>query len=369
MGGAWNYIASLIQLLETFDHENEYVAYCNASSSRLISDRGRMEVRLATRAGANQLTRLAYENSWLQYRAKIDQLELMHWFGNTQAAFSIVPAAITVHDLRSFEGLGEYNPSRMLHARLMIPWSVKRAKVLLPVSQSTARALQERFHPDSDRIFVVHYPLGESWRPASSEKIAALRARYGLPAQFWLYVAHSYPHKNHRTLFAAYVRLAGRAGNIWPLVLRGDDRPGGIRLDELAQEFGIASSIKRLPRLPEEEMPILYSAASALIFPSKYEGLGIPLLEALACGCPAIASNIPTTLELASGNVLTCDPLDVESIAEQMAKFQSDPSTLAEYSRKGIECAAAFSPDSVFRSLRQGYDFAIRECKPAFDST
>lgn len=359
IGGGWQYIASLVDILGRLDSKNEYIAYCNRHSELLVPAGGTIRVSVADRLGSNQLERIIFENSWLPHRARVDRLDLMHWFGNTQGIVSRVPSVITVHDLRSFESIGEYDPARMLYARVMIPWSVRRARLLFPVSKATAAALHDRFQIEPDRISVVPYPVGSRWRRASPELVHDLRAKYDLPHRFWLYVAHSYPHKNHRALFEAYARLHRSVQGTWPLVLRGDDKPGVPTLASLASEFGIGDSVIRLPSLPDNEMPILYSAATALIFPSKYEGIGIPLIEALACGCPAIASAIPTTLELAGDNVITIDPSSIASISDAMARFQQDDNLLAEYSLKASGCAKPFNPDAVFQSLMNGYNAAV----------
>lgn len=359
IGGGWKYIASIVETLARFDRENEYIAYCNPSSKSIVPESDNFSAVEAASVGTNQLVRLAYENTWLQFRAKLDRLDVMHWFGNTQSLLSLVPAVVTVHDLRSFESLRQYNPARMLHARVMIPWTVRRARFLLPVSSYTASGLQSRFSVPRERLAVIPYPLGDEWQRAGSEAIGALRARYGLPEKFWLYVAHAYPHKNHRSLFAAYSKLLAEDRETWPLVLRGDNR-GDIDLTELAVRYGIADRVTRLPQLAADEMPALYSAATALVFPSSFEGFGMPLVEALACGCPAVASAIPTTMELAGDRVLTCDPADPDSIARAMMLFQRDPDLLAAYADRGAGCREGFHPQTVFRSLLQCYSETAR---------
>lgn len=358
IGGGWKYIASILETIARLDSENEFIAYCTSSSRSIVPAGSKIAVVETTLAEVNQFVRLACENTWLQYRAWRDRIDLMHWFGNTQSLLSVVPAIVTMHDLRSFENLREYSPARMLHARLMIPWTVKHARFLLPVSKYTASALEKRLPVPRERVAVVPYPLGNEWRRSSDEAIDKLRARYGLPGRFWLYVAHAYPHKNHRGLFEAYARLLAEAPETWPLILRGEDK-GDIKLMQLAAEFGISSHVNCLPPLEDDEMPVLYSAATALVFPSSYEGFGMPLVEALACGCPTVASAIPTTLELAGNRVLTCDPADSASIASAMKQFQAEPSLLSTYSALGAGIRKEFDPELVFRTLACCYSRAL----------
>ena len=358
VGGGWQYIEAIVELLQGSDSGNEYVAYCNPISQRMVSRAGNITVRVARGIGTNQLARIAYENTTLQYHAWKDRLDLMHWFANTRAILTAVPSAVTVHDLLAFEQEDAYGAFRRLYARVMIPLSARKAEALLPISSSTSSALQRLFGVPSDKMFVIHYPLMEKWARASEERCVAFRERYRLPRQFWVYVAHFYPHKNHRALIEAYARVKASSAGAWPLVLRGDERPGGVSVKELAAEFGVADSLICLPPLDSDEMPLLYSSAAALVFPSMFEGLGIPLVEALACGCPAIASQIPTAIELAGDSVMLFDLANPQALTNAMLAFQQDPEVLRYYSVKGAERAFLYRPDVVAQKLMASYRHA-----------
>lgn len=355
MGGGWQYIASIVRALENCDKDNDYIAYCNGESRTMMSRRENVRMVLANGFGSNQIGRLLYENSWLQYRAWRDRVDVMHWFGNAQSVVSTTPAAITVHDLIPFEDPGAYDRVHLAYARFAVPRSVSRAAVVLPVSRATANGLAVRFKVAQDRMFVVPYPLEQCWRRADTQSVAGLRQKYALPEKFWLYVAHGYPHKNHRNLSEAYSLLRKRDPNTWPLVLRGEERSGGPKFRELAAEFGIADYVVRLPVLDWKEMPLLYSAATALIYPSKAEGQGLPLMEALACGCPTVASDIPTTRDLCNSQVLLCNPEDPESISAAMSRLQEEPGLLLEYAKKAEGFAESFRPERVVSTLLDAY--------------
>ena len=141
-------------------------------------------------------------------------------------------------------------------------------------------------------------PILESlFTPASQASVELWRAQWKLPPKFWLYVAHIYPHKNHARLLEAYRGYVAATREPWPLVLRGDSQPEGLNIWHLAAQLQIGDHVVLLPGLRREEMPLLYGAASALMFPSLYEGAGMPVLEAQACACPVVASNIPAVRE------------------------------------------------------------------------
>ena len=113
-----------------------------------------------------------------------------------------------------------------------------------------------------------------------------------------------------------------------------------------------------LPRLSDGEMPILYSAATALVFPSLFEGGGIPVMEAMGCGCPVVASDIPTTREFAGDAASLFNPLDVESIVNAMQIFQSDSSIRHTYRERGLKKADEYRPQQIFHAIINAYKTA-----------
>jgi glycosyltransferase involved in cell wall biosynthesis len=132
-------------------------------------------------------------------------------------------------------------------------------------------------------------------------------------------------------------------------VLRGDNLKENIDLMQQIKVLNVEENIIFLPRLDENELPVLYSSASALVFPSLYEGGGIPVMEAMACECPIIASNIPTTIEFANTNAILFDPLDVNSIMDAMKKFinQTPISNFVD----GFDRVKNHRPDNVIRNF------------------
>jgi glycosyltransferase involved in cell wall biosynthesis len=279
----------------------------------------------------------------------------MHWFANTQALVNAVPGVVTIHDLRVFDNPVTFPQVRRLYLRLMMLITAKRAKILLPVSRSTASKLQNLLHVDPSRMVVVPVILPPNFVRSTPDAIAKFRAKYRLPNEFWLYVAHFYPHKNHIRLIYAYNQLKLSGVAPWPLILRGDPQGAETQVFDLITRLGLEDHIILLPRLNDQEMPTLYSAATALIFPSLYEGGGIPVVEAMACGCPVLASNIPAVQEFAGDAALYFDPTDIASICEAMKIFQNSPQKREACRHLGLVRAAEFRPERVINRLLQAY--------------
>jgi len=238
----------------------------------------------------------------------------------------------------------------------MMRLTAKRARILLPVSEATARELQRVLNVASSQMVVIPVIIDSRFRPATYKEIVYFKSKYGLPDHFWLYVAHFYPHKNHLRLLQAYHRLkANRSGPLWPLVLRGDPAGAEVEIEEAIAHLDLKHDVVFLPRLSEEEMPILYSAATGMIFPSLYEGGGIPVVEAIACGCPVAASDIPPIREFAGEAVLYFDPLDLESVAQTILKLQNSSDLRESQRRLGLGVVEKFRQWNVIPRLLDAY--------------
>ncbi len=361
IGGAWNYIARLIRALAETAPDVEFVAYTSRASASLVPRMANFRSVQVNLDPGDQARRVLYENTWLPVQAHRDRLDCMHWFANTQAMVNAVPAAVTVYDLQSLLRFADYSPMKRLYTRTMVKRTARRAALLLPMSQSTAQGLRQVLGVPEARMVVIPPVIGEGFRPQPRDVTDCLRRRYGLPPDFWLYVAHFYRHKNHSALLDAYALLRRRSGSGWPLVLRGDESGTKSQIIEAAEAKGLGSNVMFLPKLDDGELPALYSAASALVFPSLYEGGGIPVLEAMACGCPVLASDIPTSREFAGDAALMFDPTSIGSIAAAMALAQTDDALREQCRERGLARVGRCRPATVCATLLGAYHLAVKQ--------
>jgi glycosyltransferase involved in cell wall biosynthesis len=358
VGGVWNYISNLVASLAREDSHHEYVAFVTDASAALVANHSTIRSVPIPIHSAVRAQRVLFENTVLQALVWRERLDCLHWFANTQGIFNMVPAVVTVYDLQPFLEYAEMSSAKRTFLRWRMRDTVKRAAMLLPMSQATGVDLQQMLGADPRRMIVVPPILEPMFQPPDGAAIKRLRERHRLPPEFWLYVAHAYPHKNHERLLQAYRAVTLENPDAWPLVLRGDAQPGSPGLGELSTRLGLSGRVIVLPRLNREELPALYGAASALIFPSLYEGGGIPVLEAQACGCPIVASDIAAIREFAGDAAHYINPASVGDMKRAMMAITAAPSTRANMRQLGLERARCFRDIPVVHHLLEAYSRA-----------
>lgn len=355
IGGVWNYVSNLVAAVGREDTETEYVAFVTEVSAALVTPRPNFRNVIVPLRSRLRTTRVLFENTALQLLVWRERLDCLHWFANTIGLVDVVPAVVTVYDLQPFLSYPTMSRAKRVFLRSQMRAAVRRAAMLLPMSQATGQELRDRLGADPRRMLVVPPILESMFQPPEPTAVSRFRQQYGLPAEFWLYVAHGWPHKNHERLLHAYRELRAENPSAWPLVLRGDPQPGFPTLAELSARAGLKESVIVLPRLKREELPLLYASAAALVFPSLYEGGGIPVLEAQACGCPLVASDIPAIREFAGEAGHYMNPQSVDDIKRAMIATAADVAARERLLRLGLERVRTFRSISVVDRLVAAY--------------
>ena len=347
INGAWSYLEGLLGALAGNPCDARFVAFVTPASAAVVPRCGRFETVCVGLPSSIRPLRVLFENTALDALARRHRVDTLHHFTGTLPLGGTLPTVVTIYDLMAMARPEPFRRLTRLYLRTMVRRAAAHADMITPISHATAEDVARRFGVAAERMRVVRPTISPRFRPLPPEEVEAFRRRRSLPRAFWLYVAYPYEHKNYVRLLAACARLRAER-RAWPLVLRATPSP---RLTELVAESGLGDAVVLLPSLPEAEMPLLYAAASAFVFPSCFEGAGLPLMEALACGCPCAASDIPSTREFAHDAVLTFDPLDVGSIARGMAAIHDSPAERERLRAAGLSratdfrsgaCAAAF---------------------------
>jgi glycosyltransferase involved in cell wall biosynthesis len=277
------------------------------------------------------------------------------WYVSTFLLPPLVPcrAAVLIHDL-SFRAHPDYFPrSIALYMRVLVGAALRRAEVVVALSEFTRREI-ERVYPWALCKTVVVYPgIDRAFSPADDGSDDSTRHIYGVTQPYLLAVGNIHPRKNLARLLDAYEQLRARRDDLPVMVWAGVERWGSDELRTHAQAVGVQLT----GRVEAAHLPALYRGAQALIYPSLYEGFGLPPVEAMACGTPVITSNTTSLPEAVDNAALTFDPVNVDQLANTIERIICDAALRAELRQRGLAQAARFdwttTAAQLMRNLRQ----------------
>lgn len=391
MGGAGDYVYHLVHALARVDEQNEYLIllrhmnrdafaglnrpnfHCLVLESHLarpVVGPGRALLpwlmrHLALAKVLHRLfqalqTRLGYDLA-----GEIERLEpdLVHFPQSVMDPLTLsLPCVLTLHDIQQ-----EYHPEfftahELQFRRRTYKPSAEKASLIITDSEFTRQTLVEKYQVPASKVCSIFMGVDHTvFRPdPSQEKLQWLREKYRLPEQFAFYPANTWPHKNHVRLVRAWALFKKRVSVGCPLVLTGKAREGHRSFLAEVERLGLQREILFLGYVPRLEMPLLYAAASFLIFPSLFEGFGLPVLEAMASGCPVACSNLTTLPEIAGRAALLFDPYSEEETAEAAHRLMEDGDARQALRQRGLERAQEFSWEKTARETLQVYYKAVQ---------
>lgn len=270
-----------------------------------------------------------------------------------------VPTVLTVHDM-IFKLFREHQkPLNYWYLNATMPLYCRRADAIITVSQSSKRDIVAHYGLDPSKITVVYEAAAPEFRPAASAGLEAVRRRYGLPERFAIHVGTIEPRKNLTRLIEA-LQMLRDSGLVVPLVVVG---ARGWLYDEFFRrlgELGIRDDVYFPGFVPAADLPLLYSAATIALVPSVYEGFGLPVLEAMACGTPVVSSNRSSLPELGGDAARYFDPYNVDEIAAAIREVWGDAERRQGMRARGLAQAARFSWERAARETLAVYEGLLR---------
>ncbi|MFH1390646.1 MAG: glycosyltransferase family 1 protein [Candidatus Margulisiibacteriota bacterium] len=281
-------------------------------------------------------------------------LPLALWFGRSTVLFSPsmvlplcsgVPSVMVVYDL-VFDLFPEYYRGRVnrLYLRLFFGRSLNKAKFILAISENTRSDLVRLYNVPEEKVKVVHLAAGEEFKTVEDAALlTAVKERYRLPEKFILFVGTIEPRKNVRRLIEAYFCLPAEIKRTRQLVLCGQKGWGFAELKDWLDRQPEKKTVRFLDYVESRDLPLLYNLAELFIYPSLYEGFGLPILEAMSCGVPVITSNVSSMPEVAGEAAVLIDPKATGQLTGAMARILNDPELSRQLRQKGLEQAKKFS--------------------------
>jgi glycosyltransferase involved in cell wall biosynthesis len=254
------------------------------------------------------------------------------------------PSVFTVHDLAFLVHPETHLLSNRAYLAAMMPRYVRAAALVIADSTSTRRDVLARYAVAPEKVRVVPLGVEPTFAPIEAERArGAIAERHHLAAPYLLFVGTLEPRKNLRALVSAYHALLKRREDLPALVIAGAE---GWRYDDLyrqVQREGLAPQVRFLGHVADADLPALYSAAAVFVYPSLYEGFGLPPLEALACGAPVVCSNRSSLPEVVGDAALLVDPTDVGALAGALERLLDDEALRRDLRARGIARAAQYT--------------------------
>jgi glycosyltransferase involved in cell wall biosynthesis len=287
---------------------------------------------------------------------QISPYDVFHGTNYCIPVFAPCPTVVTVHDLSLFRRSQTHEDDNVRRGKRRIPIMIRRATRIIAPSEWTRREILEHFRIDPERVRMIPEAARKEMRPLTNEESAAVRLKHGLDSPYLLFVGTIEPRKNLLVLLRAYDELLRTTPHRPKLILCGG---GGWKNDEvyrLVEELKLGDMVRFLGYVVDEDLPALYSAAECFIYPSLYEGFGLPPLEAMACGTPVITSNASSLPEVVGESGLLHDPEDHRGLTARIAEVLGERGAAEHLRERGLERARLFSWERAARETQALYD-------------
>ncbi|MBI2861947.1 MAG: glycosyltransferase family 4 protein [Chloroflexi bacterium] len=260
-------------------------------------------------------------------------------------------SVVTVHDLGFFAQRRTYLFGEWLYLFLMTGYSALRAKKVIADSEATKQDLVRRYGVRAEKIAVVPLGVEESFRPVPEEEAAAVARRYRLGESFILFVGTLQPRKNVTRLIQAMALLVQEGKRPPTLALVGKGSWASPQFFRWVERLKVEGYVRFLGFVPRDDLPALLSRCAVFVYPSLYEGFGLPVLEAMACGAPVITSNVSSLPEVAGDAAVLIDPLNLGELADAIWALWGDSAKREALRQRGVARAAQFTWNRTARGV------------------
>jgi glycosyltransferase involved in cell wall biosynthesis len=371
MGGTETYILNLLASLETLDGQNEYVIYCRPENQDLFRfvRPNFLKVRIPSPLGfsgfllraTRKLARVVLKHDYFSRFLSRQRLDVAFFPLTAMPVGQLAPPCIiTIHDIQH-EYFPQFFSSKELRIRRACARNaIRKSRMIIVLSEFTRETVLSKFGIPPSQVVTIPHGVGAAFCTRRDATDATLRDKYRLPSDFVLYPANSWPHKNHARLLEAAAALKRQGRLRCALVFTGFVYEARWRVLRQVEELGLSSHALHLGFVDPIDLPALYRAARGLIFPSLFEGFGLPILEAMRSGCPIACSNSTSLPEVAGEAALLFDPEDVGAIADAIYQLSENETLRQQLVERGLARAEQFTWEraaeltlSVLKSCRE----------------
>jgi glycosyltransferase involved in cell wall biosynthesis len=332
-----------------------------AAAASPLGHSAHMRLEAAQWTTTSPLRRIAWEQTRLPALLREVGAQVFHSPVNVLPERMSCPAVVTIHDLAFVRYPEYFRPARRIYQRTFTERSARAATLIVADSESTRQDIIAAFGIAPERVRVIYPTVSPDFQPnADPAALAAFRARHGLPERYLLYLGTLEPRKNLITLVEAYARLRAQDPDAPPLILAGGKGWYYETLFERVRSLGLERYVTFAGYVSREEQALWYAGAALFLYPSLYEGFGLPVAEALACGVPTITSDVSSLPEVAGPVAIQVPTTDVERLAQAMREALVDCTLRQRTAVEGPQWTRRFSMDHLARQYAAVYHEAAQ---------
>lgn len=356
--GSWVYFSNLVRQVPILDKENQYTIFLQKSLRflALLDDRNpRVRWRFSRRPPL--FPRVLYHQWFFTFDRVLQELDLLHTAAFLPPLFSAKPIVLTLHDLNFWMYPETMKRTGRIWWGLFARAGIRKATRIIASSESTKNAVKKYLTISDEKIRVVYPCLRDGFGRVEDPKQTL--ARYHLPEEYILFVGTIEPRKNLVNLIRAFARAKRYAHIKHALVFAGARGWMSDPVRQVVKDLGIEREVIFLGYVPDEDLASLYSGADLFAYVSWYEGFGLPLLEAMACGVPVITSNVSSMPEVVGDVGVLVDPSNFEEMAFQIIQVLMDRERHDELALRGQSWAQQFSRERFAHQIIDVYREAV----------
>jgi glycosyltransferase involved in cell wall biosynthesis len=306
----------------------------------------------------NRFERILFENFSLPAYFRRNNFNLYHSPNYVLPYLANIPSVLTIHDLLTLDRPELCQTESALYFKFFLPPSVKKAIRIIAVSNTVKKDILNHFNLPEDKIEVIYHGVNSIFKKSTD---GAILEKYHLPEKYILFVGNLEPKKNLERLIRAFDLLKRNTDIPHKLVIVGKKGWKYQSVFDTVAGLKINSEVIFTGYVPLEDLPVIHSMAGLFVFPSLYEGFGIPPLEAMACGAPVLVSDKGALPEITGGTCLQVDPFDMNRIAQGMHQLLTDTHLRNKSVRSGREWVSRFTWENAAKETLKVYEQAINK--------
>lgn len=343
VGGSETYARQLIKsILSQIGDDDELVLFCSRETSTTFKSDQKLLIVTLPIYSQNRVARLIAEQVSLPILCYKYGINLLLSLGYTQPCFLPCKSVVTVHDLNWYHHPEDFNLIPRLFLQLLVTMSAKRANAVIAISKSTKQSLVKVLSIDPKKIVVIYHGMTQPLIDGRAAKL--VREKFSIPNKYLFTVLSHYAHKNLATIIQAFIAVQKNASDLHLVIAGTGTGDAKMSRTNYLKQLG-NPHIHQLPFVTDQELAAVYHGSEIFVFPSAYEGFGLPVLEAMSHKVPVISSNAYALKEVVGSGGILVDPYNVEQYILSIKKLMKSNMLRQKYIKAGVEQVSNFTWD------------------------